>query len=170
MQQENVALERVVMTLWRECAPPGNAASGEACERRRLWEVMKTSTAGRQACSKEELPVYLICLTEGAKAYDIVVRSGWDQARAFRWESWDAGSKAAMRTLAARSEEACTGKSGADHDRCYRDNLADKLGLPKEDSAACAAMSERGDVERCLKRAHGYRFMEAAAGRLPGEG
>ena len=170
MQQENVALEQVVMTLWRQCVPPGSAASDEACERRRLWEVMETSVAGLQACSKGKFAVYLICLTEGAKAYDIVVRSGWDQARAFSWESWSVGSKAAMRTLAARSEDACTGKSGADHDRCYRDKLADELGLPKEDSVACAAMSERGDVERCLERAHGYRFMKAAAGRLPGEG
>jgi hypothetical protein len=131
---------------------------------------METSTAGRQTCAKRQFAVYLICLTEGAKAYDIVVRSGWDQARAFNWECWSVGSKAAMSNLAARSEEACIGKSGADHEGCYRDNLADELGLPKEDSVACAAMSERRDVERCLERAHGYRFVEAAAGRLPGEG
>jgi hypothetical protein len=168
MQEENVAVEQVLTTLWRECAPPGSAASDEACVRRRLWEVMKTSAAGRQACSKGKFALYLICLTKGAKAYDIVVRSGWDQARAFRWESWD--SKTAMRILAARGEKACAGKSGADYRRCYRDNLADELGLPKEDSAACAPMSERADVERCLERAHGYRFMEAAAGRLPAEG
>jgi hypothetical protein len=121
------------------------------------------STAGMQL---QEFALYLICLTMAVPAYDIAVHAGWEYARSFNCDDWEA--REAMQAIMSRSQEACNGADGSKRERCYREALAEQLGLPGEDASACAAGAQ-ADVERCLRKAHDFRFMEAAVGRVPAE-
>jgi hypothetical protein len=125
---------------------------------------MQTGTEARRACNSKEFALYLICLTMAAPAYDIAVHAGWEYARRFNWDDWEAHE--AMQAIIGRSQEACNGANGAKRERCYREALAEQLGLPREDASACAAGAQV-EVERCLMKAHDFRFMEAAVSRVP---
>jgi hypothetical protein len=165
INRQTAAVAQLLTDLSATCTPAGSPSADEACMKRGLWESLQTSAAARQSCSAQDFTTYLLCLTTVARSYDIAAHAGWEYARAFDWGRLGT-EKDAMRAIFARSEETCKATSGARRDRCYGEALATQLGLPGEDAIACADASHRQEVEHCLLSAHGFRFMEAAAGRI----